>query len=179
MKRLFPAPWLSLALWVLWLLLNLSLSAGNLLLGAALGFLAPIMFAPLRPLPIKIHRPGVILKLFFRVGGDVIMSNIAVAWGVLNAGRHPPRSRFIKVPLDLRDANGLAALSMITTVVPGTVWSELALDYLYIVAMLMMLVLGIRYASDTYFEAALLIALFGFVGSFALAKFLLRGEVIE
>ncbi len=55
----------------------------------------------------------------------------------------------------------------------------MALDYLYIVAMLMMLVLGIRYASDTYFEAALLIALFGFVGSFALAKFLLRGEVIE
>jgi multicomponent K+:H+ antiporter subunit E len=32
------------------------------------------------------------------------------------------------VPLDLRDANGLAALSMIATVVPGTVWSELALD---------------------------------------------------
>ena len=55
----------------------------------------------------------------------------------------------------------------------------LALDYLYILAMLMMLVLGIRYASDTYFEGALLIALFGFVGSFALAKFLLRGEVIE
>ena len=45
--------------------------------------------------------------------------------------------------------------------------------------MLMMLTLGIRYSSDTYFEAALLIALFGFVGSFALAKFLLRGEVIE
>ncbi len=128
MKRLFPAPWLSLALWLLWLLLNLSLSAGNLLLGAALGFLAPIMFAPLRPLPIHIHRPRVILKLFFLVGRDVIMSNIAVAWGVLNAGKRPPRSRFIKIPLDLRDANGLAALSMITTVVPGTVWSELALD---------------------------------------------------
>ncbi|MQT59959.1 Na+/H+ antiporter subunit E [Pseudomonas sp. FSL R10-0399] len=128
MKRLFPAPWLSLALWALWLLLNLSLSAGNLLLGAALGFLAPIMFAPLRPLPIHIHRPGVILKLFILVGRDVIMSNIAVAWGVLNAGKRPPRSRFIKIPLDLRDANGLAALSMITTVVPGTVWSELALD---------------------------------------------------
>ena len=47
MKRLFPAPWLSLALWALWLLLNLSLSAGNLLLGAALAILAPLMFAPL------------------------------------------------------------------------------------------------------------------------------------
>ncbi|MFI8372735.1 Na+/H+ antiporter subunit E [Pseudomonas helleri] len=128
MKRLFPAPWLSLSLWALWLLLNLSLSAGNLLLGAALGFLAPMMFAPLRPLPIRIRRPGVILKLFFLVGHDVVVSNIAVAWGVLTAGKKPPRSRFIKIPLDLRDANGLAALSMITTVVPGTIWSELALD---------------------------------------------------
>jgi len=55
----------------------------------------------------------------------------------------------------------------------------LALDYLNLLGMLTMLALGIRYASETYFEAALLIALFGFVGSFALAKFLLRGEVIE
>ncbi|MGO2769596.1 Na+/H+ antiporter subunit E [Pseudomonas taetrolens] len=128
MKRLFPAPWLSLALWLLWLLLNLSLSPGNLLLGAALAFAAPLMMAPLRPLPIRIRRPGVILKLFFLVGRDVVISNIAVAWGVLNAGKKPPRSRFIKIPLDLHDANGLAALSMITTVVPGTIWSELALD---------------------------------------------------
>lgn len=128
MRRLFPAPWLSLALWALWLLLNLSLSAGNLLLGAALAILAPVMFAPLRPLPVRIRRPGVILKLFFLVGRDVVASNIAVARGVLRAGKNPPRSRFIKIPLDLRDANGLAALSMITTVVPGTIWSELALD---------------------------------------------------
>lgn len=128
MRRLFPAPWLSLALWALWLLLNLSLSTGNLLLGAALAILAPVMFAPLRPLPVRIRRPGVIIKLFFLVGRDVVASNIAVAWGVLRAGKNPPRSRFIKIPLDLRDANGLAALSMITTVVPGTIWSELALD---------------------------------------------------
>ena len=54
-----------------------------------------------------------------------------------------------------------------------------ALDCLYINGMLMMLVLGINYASSVYFEAAMMIALFGFVGSTALAKFLLRGEVIE
>lgn len=128
MKRLLPAPWLSLALWVLWLVLNLSLSVGNLLLGALLAFLAPLLMAPLRPLPIRIRRPGVMLRLFLRVGYDVLVSNLEVAWGVLNARRQPPRSRFIKIPLDLRDANGLAALSMITTVVPGTIWSELALD---------------------------------------------------
>ena len=55
----------------------------------------------------------------------------------------------------------------------------MALDCLYLNGLLMMLVLGINYASNVYFEAAMLIALFGFVSSTALAKFLLRGEVIE
>ncbi|MBO9643852.1 K+/H+ antiporter subunit F [Pseudacidovorax intermedius] len=55
----------------------------------------------------------------------------------------------------------------------------MALDCLYINGMLMMLTLGIVYSSAVYFEAAMLIALFGFVGTTALAKFLLRGEVIE
>ena len=55
----------------------------------------------------------------------------------------------------------------------------LALDFLFVVVLLTMLVLAIRYQSNMYFEAALLMALFGFVGSAALAKFLLRGEVIE
>lgn len=128
MKRFFPAPWLSLALWLLWLVLNLSLSTGNILLGALFGFIAPILTAPLRPLPVRIHRPGVILKLLLQVSCDVVTSNLTVARGVWNVGRRPLRPAFVKVPLDLHDANGLAALSMITTVVPGTVWSELALD---------------------------------------------------
>ena len=55
----------------------------------------------------------------------------------------------------------------------------LALDFLYVNGMLVMMTLGIGYSSSMYFVAALLIALLGFVGSSALAKFLLRGEVIE
>ncbi len=55
----------------------------------------------------------------------------------------------------------------------------LALDFLYIVGMLVMLVLAIRFESSMYFEGALLMVLFGFVGSVAMAKFLLRGEAIE
>ena len=55
----------------------------------------------------------------------------------------------------------------------------LALDVLYINGMLLLLVLGIRSLSSAYFDMALLIALFGFVSTVALAKFLLRGEVIE
>jgi multicomponent K+:H+ antiporter subunit F len=55
----------------------------------------------------------------------------------------------------------------------------LALDTLYANSMIMVLTLGIQQASRIYFDIALLIALFGFVGSAAMAKFLLRGEVIE
>jgi multicomponent K+:H+ antiporter subunit F len=54
-----------------------------------------------------------------------------------------------------------------------------ALDLLYFHAMLVAMVLGVRHQSDRYFEIALLIALFGFVSSAAMAKFILRGEVIE
>lgn len=55
----------------------------------------------------------------------------------------------------------------------------LAMDLIYTIGMLVLMVLAIRYRSSMYFEAALLIALFGFVSSMAMAKFLLRGEVIE
>jgi len=55
----------------------------------------------------------------------------------------------------------------------------LAMDLIYTIGMLVLMVLAIRYRSAMYFEAALLIAVFGFVSSAAMAKFLLRGEVIE
>lgn len=55
----------------------------------------------------------------------------------------------------------------------------LCLDYLYVNAVLVILTLGLRHASSAYFEVALLIALLGFVSSATMAKFLLRGEVIE
>lgn len=55
----------------------------------------------------------------------------------------------------------------------------LAFDTFYVNTMLVILTLGLRYRSNSYFEAALLIALFGFVSSAALSKFLLRGEIIE
>lgn len=55
----------------------------------------------------------------------------------------------------------------------------LALDALYVNAMLLLLTIGIRSGSLLYVEAGLIIALLGFAGTFALSKFLMRGEVIE
>jgi multicomponent K+:H+ antiporter subunit F len=55
----------------------------------------------------------------------------------------------------------------------------LALDTLYVNAMLLVLSLGISIGSRDFFEAALVIGMLGFVSTAAAAKFLLRGEVIE
>jgi len=55
----------------------------------------------------------------------------------------------------------------------------LGLDTLYMNAMMMLLSFGIQTGRTLYFEAALIIALLGFVGTVALGKFLMRGEVIE
>ena len=76
---------------------------------------------------------------------------------------------------------GLALLFCLFRVVfaPGLADRVLALDTMYINGMLALLALGIRFDSTLYFDIALLIALFGFVGSAAMAKFLLRAEVIE
>lgn len=62
---------------------------------------------------------------------------------------------------------------------PDTPHRILALDTLYINAIALLVLLGIHLSSPLYFEAALLIALVGFVSTVALAKFLLRGDIIE
>ena len=55
----------------------------------------------------------------------------------------------------------------------------LALDTLWMCGMLLAIVLGIRFGTQVYFDYAILIALVGFVSTIAMAKFLMRGEIIE
>ncbi|TAN12550.1 MAG: K+/H+ antiporter subunit F [Burkholderiaceae bacterium] len=85
------------------------------------------------------------------------------------------------VALVTLSAYGVAALLALWRALRGPSAQDriLAFDLITMLGMLTALVIGLLYASTVYFEAALLIALFGFVGSAAMAKFLLRGEVIE
>ena len=126
MTRLFPAPILSAAIFVLWLLLNRSIDPSQVLLGLLVAVAAPWLSAPLRPTPVTIRRPATVLRLILAVMHDVIMSNAQVAWLIVS--RRAPRAAFVAIPLEMRDRNGLATLALITTVVPGTVWSEFSLE---------------------------------------------------
>lgn len=62
---------------------------------------------------------------------------------------------------------------------PSTADRILALDTLYINSIALIVLLGLYFATNMYFEAALLIAMLGFVSTAALAKYLLRGDIIE
>jgi len=128
MKKILPAPLLSAALFVLWLLLNRTLGTGHLLLAGLLAVAIPLLTAGLRPVPVRIRRPGVALRLLLTVASDSMRSNIAVMGMLLRPGsrRHP--AGFVQVPLDLRDPNGLASLALIVCLTPGTAWAELSLD---------------------------------------------------
>ena len=128
MKRLLPAPLLSVALFVLWLLLNRSLSLSQLLLALLLALVIPWLTAGLRPMPVRIRHPLTVLRLMLTVMWDTTRSNVAVAGLLLRPGsrRHP--AGFIHIPLDLRDPNALAVLAMIVCISPGTAWAELSLD---------------------------------------------------
>lgn len=128
MRRLFPAPLLSLALVALWLVLNNPYSLGQWLMAFVLGFAVPLLTQSLRPTQVRFSHPWVAFKLFLRVGLDVIEWNWRVLRGTLGRGARMPQGGFITVPLDLRDPNGLAVLAAIMCVIPGTIWSELALD---------------------------------------------------
>ena len=76
---------------------------------------------------------------------------------------------------------GMALLLALARLVKGPCLPDrvLALDTLYVNAIAMLMLYGIWKGSDLFFEVALLIAVLGFVSTVALAKFLLRGEVIE
>ncbi len=93
------------------------------------------------------------------------MSELFIIWSILAS----------QILLSL--ATGCALFRMVRG--PRAQDRILGLDALYINAMLLLLTFGIRTANTIYFEAALIIALLGFVSSIAFAKFLMRGEVIE
>ena len=128
LQRLVPAPLLSLALLGLWLVLNRSLSVGHFALGGVMALAIPLLTAGLRPLPVRIRKPGAVLRLALTVAKDTVLSNLTVARLLLSPKNRKHPSGFVHIPLDLRDPNGLAVLAMVVCITPGTAWAELSLD---------------------------------------------------
>jgi multicomponent K+:H+ antiporter subunit E len=128
MRTLLPHPWLSLTLWVVWLMLNNTVAPGHVLLGAALALAIPRAATHLvdGQWP-GLHRPHLVLRLLVVVLYDIVMSNIEVARRVLGP-EAAIRPGFIEVPLDLTDDWAIGALAGIITMTPGTLTADVAVD---------------------------------------------------
>lgn len=129
MRRLVGriSPVLVLVLVAFWLLLNQTLAPAQVVLGAVLATLLAWSASVLRPLQAHVKRMDVAALLLLTVTADIVRSNFNVARIVLGmVGRREIRSGFVDIPLDIRDPHGLAALAMIVTSTPGTVWAGLS-----------------------------------------------------
>lgn len=127
MKRLLPAPGLSAALLVAWLMLSESVSPGHLLLGGALALAIPPLTARWRAAPRRLRAPGAALRLAGTVLTDIVRANLMVARRILGDERRIT-PRFVRVPLLLRDPRAVAALAGIVTMTPGTLSADLSDD---------------------------------------------------
>ena len=124
MTRWIRFPLVSVALLILWLLLNQTVSAGHILLGSLIAIIGGWSLTLLE-LPIaRMRRPTAMIRLSALVLADIVRSNIAVARIVLGDQERERKSGFIDIPLELRDPYGLAALACIITSTPGTLWAN-------------------------------------------------------
>lgn len=125
--KLLPHPLLSLALALIWLLLNNSVAPGQLVLGLLLGWLIPLFTRAFWPDRVRIRRPVVLLRLVGVLLYDIVLANLAVARRILgDPDRLAPA--FIEVPLDLEGDLAISLLANTICLTPGTVSARLAAD---------------------------------------------------
>ena len=125
MSRWLPYPFVSLVLCILWLLLNQTVYPGHILLGALLGVAAPLLTRRLMPLGYpRLRKPAVALRLVAFASVEVVRSCFNVSRVILFADYADLNAQFVRIPLTMRDPYGLAALSCLINMTPGTVWTE-------------------------------------------------------
>lgn len=125
MKRWLPHPFTSALLVIVWLLISQSLHLAHLLLALLFAVALPLLTRSLQPLPDPyFYRPFALLRLLGMGLVEIIRSCFNVAGIILFAQKAQVRSQFIRVPLELSNPYGLAVLSCLININPGTVWVE-------------------------------------------------------
>lgn len=123
---LFPHPYLTLLLAVVWILLQNEFSAGMAVFGVILGILIPwgtSVWWPDRP---KGFRLGRMIPYVFVVLWDIVIANIQVAWIVLTVPNAKLKPAWIAVPLELTQPEAITMLAGTITLTPGTVSADLS-----------------------------------------------------
>ena len=118
-----PAPIQSLLLFLVWLLLNNSVSTGNIILAIILAIVIPLVASPFRTKQPLIIKPGLALRHLMLVLYDIITANVQVALLILGPSKKLTPG-FVKVPLDLTHSMPITILASTVSLTPGTVSAE-------------------------------------------------------
>ena len=120
---MLPYPLITLAVVIMWLLLN-GLSPGQVVLGILVGVFSSWALASLRPEKPKFAKWYLFPKLLAYVLWDVLLSNLEVAAAVLRGGRGKYPSGFVTLPVETKSGTVLSLMAIIVTCIPGSVWLE-------------------------------------------------------
>lgn len=127
MSRLIPHPVFSVTIWLLWLIVNNSVSPGTLLLGALVAIVVPLYSSNFWPHKARVRRPWRLVRLLGTVLYDIVVANFQAAKLILGP-RRSLRPGFVSVPLDLEDPVAITMLTSFISLTPGTVSAELSAD---------------------------------------------------
>ncbi|WP_404399793.1 Na+/H+ antiporter subunit E [Idiomarina seosinensis] len=124
MTKLLPAPYLTLFLLIIWLLLFQSISAGVVLLGLFFALLIPILFRPAWPNFAKVKKPHLAVAYFFVLLYDIVVANFKVASLIISKPR-TIKPALLVFPLDMTEELPVTILASTITLTPGTVSCEI------------------------------------------------------
>lgn len=127
LRRLFPSIPLTLTIVAFWMVMNDAFDPAHFLLALGLGWVVPLFAARLDREYARIGSLRPVPRLLVLLLWDIIVSNVVVAGQVLGRETriHPG---FVWYPLDIANIHGIAALSSIITLTPGTVTAALSKD---------------------------------------------------
>jgi multicomponent K+:H+ antiporter subunit E len=127
MKRLFPLPVTSLAIFGLWLVIASSYSFGSVVLAAIVAVSIPLWSSRFWPNAPRLAKPMQAAGFFLLVCRDIVAANIVVARQVLGP-LDRIRPAFLEVPLDLDDPFVATLLAGVVTLTPGTVSIDIDME---------------------------------------------------
>ncbi|RBP78520.1 Na+/H+ antiporter subunit E [Marinomonas rhizomae] len=131
--KLFPMPFHSLLLFVVWLLLNNSVSAGHIVLAAFFAITIPLLVNGMRDEHPKILKPWLAIRYVLMVLKDILTANVEVALLIIGPIKKLTPG-FVAIPINIDSDLGITILASTVSLTPGTVSAEVSKDkaWLYV-----------------------------------------------
>ncbi len=128
MRGLLPHPGLSGLLLVVWVLMANAVTAGGVLLGAALALALPKFTQPFWPDRPRVRFGRALASYVVIVLFDILVANFLVARLILFRRNRDLRARWLVVPIDLTTPEAVTVLAGTISLTPGTVSSDVSAD---------------------------------------------------